>query len=822
MTIKSLIKSKNSKFIYIALSVFLVAIAIHIFRFFSNIEHRIYDFGVRHKSNIKAIENLVTVDIDDPAITTIGRWPWNWSIHQNLFEFLYTHNTRHIIATDIDLSKIPMVSVSKEEVSNLYKMPDKQGKDFISEMISERDPNRIFKTADKIGKRLFLTGFASTTGQPNLSESYKNPDLYYFLTKESLHLSLDSALEITSITPPLKLLQERSAGTGVNIFIPDDDGTVRRYPLVIRYQNKIYPSIAIKIIMDLGGYRDIEATDRDISLMSKDKTISIPHDKGQVLINWAGDYENSFVHIPFNLLSSYIVLQVLKDSLKGTNLETIPDINQLHTQLVNRAKRVGLMSTGDAENLATIIFLSFLMEYYFTHTPYSVDEVLLSLGLDANNPDFYKLARKIYLNNVIAREITKKGSIDINRLIKVNRLKIKEEEAIYITHSYKQMQFYLKRFGTLNTVRPLYFETPKELLIGKKKVAIDPTFFENKSVFYGLTATGLTSQNPTPVMQRHPMLDIVPQVVNTVITENIIMEIPTYLQIVLIALYVGISVILGSRFTPLTGLFILIVIVSLHITASWFAFQKNNLLIPVSTFVMSLLGGFGFSIFARYFEEYKERKMVRDLFSTMVSPEVLRMLQDRRDAVSLTGEVRDATIFSSDVSGFTTISEGVTAQELAKILNIYLTAMSNVIMSFDGYIDKYEGDAIKAGFGVPLQDSEHPWKACYSALLQQQELKIVKQMILMRYGVEITARMGINTGEVYAGKMGSEKRLQYTFMGEAVHIAEELEPANKLFNTWIAISGETMKRSGDFIHSRYLGDIEIGFEKVKVYELVGW
>ncbi|MCX8026617.1 MAG: adenylate/guanylate cyclase domain-containing protein [Thermodesulfovibrionales bacterium] len=823
MLSKKIIKDKNTKFIITAILVFWVITVTHSLNLFERVENRLYDLGFRHKKDLRIEHHLITIDIDDPAITTVGRWPWSWSIHKYIFEFLDMHNARHIIATDIDFSKMPNVSIPKQEAKTIRVSSGQETVALISEIVSEKRPDNLIKTLQEIGDNIYLTAPVTTKSETAQNTYILNEDLSYYLKNEALPIPSKNAMQAISITPPLKILQERVYGVGLNVFTPDADGTVRRYPLLFRYENTAYPSIALKVAMDLGGFKEVKIIDNHISLVSDKKTLLIPHDSyGQILINWAGDYEGSFTHIPFNLLSSYIVLQRLKDSLKGVKIETTPDINQIHASLIALANRVGLLKQNEAENLATITFLSFLMEYYFTHTPYSIDEVLESLGLDVNNPDFYALAKKIYINNLLAREISKKGTVDVEKIITESKISFKQEDISYHNYCVRLLLLYANKKGLLDRVRPLYFEGPKELTIGNKRLSIDPTFFDNKTVFYGLTATGLTSQNPTPVMQRHPMLDIPLQAVNTIITENFIKEIPFYTQIILIIIYVCLAVLFGIRFTPIVGTCLLLLLISLHLTIAWFSFQTKNLMIPISPFVITLLGGYCLTIFLRYFEEYKERKMVKDLFSTMVSPEVLRMLQDKKDAVSLTGEIRDATIFSSDVSGFTTISEGVTAQELSKILNIYLTAMSNVIMSFDGYIDKYEGDAIKAGFGVPLQDSNHPWKACYAALMQQQELKIVKHMILMKYGVEITARMGINTGEVYAGKMGSEKRLQYTFMGEAVHIAEELEPINKIFNTWIAISHQTMQRSGDYISSRFLGEVEIGLEKIRVYELLAW
>ena len=149
------------------------------------------------------------------------------------------------------------------------------------------------------------------------------------------------------------------------------------------------------------------------------------------------------------------------------------------------------------------------------------------------------------------------------------------------------------------------------------------------------------------------------------------------------------------------------------------------------------------------------------MFSSMVSPEVLIFMQADPERLQLKGERKDATMFFSDLRGFTTISESVSPEELSKILNDYLTPMSNIILDYGGYIDKYEGDAIMADFGVPVWNdpdpNSHAWKCCWAALDQQKELLKVSKYFLTNYNVEIDARMGINTGIVAAGNMGSEK-----------------------------------------------------------------
>ncbi len=320
------------------------------------------------------------------------------------------------------------------------------------------------------------------------------------------------------------------------------------------------------------------------------------------------------------------------------------------------------------------------------------------------------------------------------------------------------------------------------------------------------------------------MLDVVPNVVNTIVTGSFISEAPVWTKYAISALYLFGVLLLALVLSPFQGLLFAGLVAVFHGSLSWSLFVSRGYILPVIPPLAAVVISYGAALFYRYLQEQKEKRKVRGMFSTMVSPEVLRIMEENPAAFKLAGEQREATMFSSDVSGFTTISEGVTARELANILNIYLTPMSNIIMSYNGYIDKYEGDAIKAEFGVPLYDTDHSWKACFSALYQQEELTVIQRMIFLKYGVSITARMGVNTGIVTAGNMGSEKRMQYTVMGDAVTIAEELEPANKLFDTWIAIGQATHAQAEGYIETRYLNNLIMGHahHSLPVYELTGW
>ena len=259
---------------------------------------------------------------------------------------------------------------------------------------------------------------------------------------------------------------------------------------------------------------------------------------------------------------------------------------------------------------------------------------------------------------------------------------------------------------------------------------------------------------------------------------------------------------------------------------TFFVQDRFSLVLPaVSPALTLLFGGIG-CLGYEFVLEQRAKRRVSGMFSTMVSPEVLAYMQEDPDRFRLTGEKKMATIFFSDLAGFTTISESVSAEDLAKILNRYLTPMSDLVTKFGGYIDKYAGDAIMADFGVPVwvdpDPDSHAWKACWSALEQQERLQSLKQELKAEYGCDIDARMGINTGEVAAGNMGSDKKFQYTVMGDAVNQAARFEPANKPFDTHIMIGGKTYEMAKEKIEARFLANMIVKgkTEPVPCYELL--
>ncbi|MBI3304788.1 adenylate/guanylate cyclase domain-containing protein [Candidatus Parcubacteria bacterium] len=192
-----------------------------------------------------------------------------------------------------------------------------------------------------------------------------------------------------------------------------------------------------------------------------------------------------------------------------------------------------------------------------------------------------------------------------------------------------------------------------------------------------------------------------------------------------------------------------------------------------------------------YLAASRERRFIRETFSRYVSPEVVAHLLEHPEHLRLGGEVRTLTILFSDIRSFTSISERLAAGELTQLLNRYLTAMSAVILQEGGVLDKYIGDAIMAFWGAPIPMADHAARAVRAALGMQKALEGLNAELAREGKPKIAIGIGINTGEVVVGNMGSQQRFDYTVIGDAVNLASRLEGLNKIYGTMMLVSAET-------------------------------
>lgn len=220
----------------------------------------------------------------------------------------------------------------------------------------------------------------------------------------------------------------------------------------------------------------------------------------------------------------------------------------------------------------------------------------------------------------------------------------------------------------------------------------------------------------------------------------------------------------------------------------------------------------------------EERNRLMNAFSHYVSPDIVRDILHRPDTIRLGGEKKFLTCIFTDLQGFTPLADSMDPVPLVRVLNMYLNEMSQVIIALGGTIDKFDGDAIMAFFGAPHELSDREVRCCLAALRMKRMEKILNDQLISEglIAAPLLTRIGINSGDMVVGNVGSIQRLDYTIIGSNVNIAARLVNANKDYNTSILISGSTYELVKDYFHCSCLGNVNLkGVRRpVEVYQLL--
>lgn len=354
---------------------------------------------------------------------------------------------------------------------------------------------------------------------------------------------------------------------------------------------------------------------------------------------------------------------------------------------------------------------------------------------------------------------------------------------------------------------------------------IDKDKLKDKMVILGATESGIYDLRTTPFGSAFPGVEIHANLLDNILQDDYLYQ-SDFIHLMTIVLILFSGFIIGlilTKLRALQGLILSLIYLFGFFSANlWLLFNERTWISFIYILGVILTNWFAIVLF-KFFGEEKDKRFIKGAFQQYLSPTVIDRLVEDPGMLKLGGEKREITAFFSDVQGFSTISESLSPEELVELLNEYLTAMTDIVMKYDGTVDKFEGDAVIAFFGAPIAYENHAEKACLASLEMQERLVEMRKNWAEQGKHQLHVRIGLNTDNVVVGNMGSAYRMDYTMMGDGVNLAARLEGVNKQYGSYIMISEYTYEAAQEYIEVRELDMIRVvgKNEPVRIYEVLG-
>jgi len=348
---------------------------------------------------------------------------------------------------------------------------------------------------------------------------------------------------------------------------------------------------------------------------------------------------------------------------------------------------------------------------------------------------------------------------------------------------------------------------------------------ENKIVLVGTSAPGLMDMRTTPVGEVYPGVEVHANMISGILNQNI-KQSPSYVLGVNVVLLTLIGISLSAilpLLSPVRGMLVTLATMTGDIVLNRYMWEYGDIALPLAGGMLMILGLFALNMSFGYFVESRSKRQITHLFGKYVPTELVdEMSKHPEQVVSMEGESREMTILFSDVRGFTTISEGLDPKELSQLMNEFLTPLSRVISKHQGKVDKYMGDCIMAFWGAPNPLPDHAHNAVLAGIEMQLELAKLQPLFKERGWPEIHIGVGINTGRVSVGNMGSEVRVAYTVMGDAVNLASRLEGITKEYGAQVLVGEGTKQAAPEFLYREVdLVRVKGKEQPVAIFEPIG-
>lgn len=825
----------------VSLCIFFIFLLFGFTKMAEKTEASFYDLALRLKPEVKEKDNILLLNIDDLAIEKIGSWSWSRDILADVLIRLKELGGKTAVF-DIEYLSPSLQAVNKEyiekDLPKSYKEVREEMKEYIdafsssirNESISLKDvveeghnmseyldekieslstslSSKVFKDNDSYFAKSILF-FANTfltinAVEINIEENSKEAkdfayeNLLYsniedpsnYIKNETLKLRANLN-ENYGIAPAILPLLKKAKGAGFPNVIIDNDGVRRRIPLLSEYNGKYVAQLVFAPI--LATLKPEKIIKEKMKLILKNvasengtKDIIIPLDEdGNLLINWL---KKPFVDDsnPSN------------NSFKNLSCYTLIYANILEKQLLNSLDEILSLNIRDSDG-----YLSYHNQLLHLKNDY---EGLLEFKNQLLNEETESyneyIANREYFFNSINEFLKSPAENELHTLF--NHV-IKDNETDKDTKEFYKMADEKVRL-LFNNTRTFYTQYINH--IENIKNICNDSF-----TIIGYSGVGTSDLGTNPFWHSYPNVGTHANVYNTIMTENFIKPIPKKWSILFSFIILIISALLLQKIQKgyikiIFGFSLALLLFIFFITI--FAFL--NIYIPIFMPLTSTISNFILISFLSFIFTEKEKSFLRRAFAVYLSDDVVKQIVLDPSHLSLGGKAKRITALFTDIKSFSTLSEKIDPEHLVSVLNIYLTKMSDIILNEKGTIDKYIGDAIVSFFGAPLDLEDHAIRSCYAAL-KMKEAEEEINLTLYETGkipMPIKTRIGINTGEMVVGNMGTEKKMNYTIMGNDVNLAARLEGVNKKYGTWILISESTWKETKGIFLARPLDRVRV-------------
>jgi len=346
--------------------------------------------------------------------------------------------------------------------------------------------------------------------------------------------------------------------------------------------------------------------------------------------------------------------------------------------------------------------------------------------------------------------------------------------------------------------------------------------FKGAVALFAVSTTGSSDTGTVPLEPSYPLNGVHMNMINTILTQQFLVESgPT--TVILLVLGVGIGVALLSLWLrPYLYLLVAIGAILGYVEGAWMSFSEFGRILPIAPVVLAgVLSSAGMLTY-RYAAGEREKRKTRAALAPYFAPAVVDMiLSDHMDRL-MGGQRKELTILFTDVVSFTSLCEGIEPEVVQKVLQEYFNELTRIGFAYQGTLDKFIGDGMLWFFGDPVPQEDHAIRAVNTALDMQAAMQPLREKWKQEGRPELAMRVGLNTGVVLVGNMGSEARMEYTVMGDAVNLASRVEGGNKPFHTEIMMTERTHSMAKDAVEWRELDLLRVKGKKqgVRVYEVM--